>query len=276
MKKLAMLKILVHHGRLTNLGKLVISTLFIFMMITVTDKGVASQSTQMAKPVKIIVYGASGRVGSRIVREALDRGHSVAGVGRTPAKITQRHARLKIAQGNVLDTDSVVKRIAGYDVVISAVGAPNPKSDNPMLSVPRQATVSLVKALRTLGAKAPRVIVIGGAITTLDLKRGVPYFRAKDIGTITEINGITLTPSMIGHRLALDYLYSSKNIKWTFIAPPMRLRPGKRTGKFRVGNGVVLRDKQGESAISMEDLAVAIINEIEAPKYLGRRMTAAY
>ncbi len=148
-----------------------------------------------------------------------------------------------------------------------------------MLSVPRQATGSLVKALRALGDNAPRMIVIGGAITTLDSEPSVPFFEAKDAGRVTQIGGITLTASMIGHRRALDYLRmltDVRDVKWTFVTPPMDLLPGERTGKFRVGDGVVLRDAQGRSAISMEDFAVAIIDEIEAPNYLGRRMTAAY
>ncbi len=90
------------------------------------------------------------------------------------------------------------------------------------------------------------------------------------------IEGTSVTVSMIGHALALDYLRSLTDIEWTFVAPPLDLRPGERTGVFRVGPGVVMRDSDGRSMVSMEDLAVAIIDEIESPNYIGRRMTAAY
>ena len=232
--------------------------------------------TAAAQPVRIAVYGASGRAGSRIVREALDRGHAVTGIGRTPANITERHERLTIVQGDVTDTASVIELVAGHDVVISAVGGVNPDSDDPMLSVPRQATGSLVEALRALGDDAPRMMVIGGARTTLDREPGVPYFELGTAGVGTEIEGTGVTVSMIGHALALDYLRSLPDIEWTFIAPPLDLSPGERTGVFRVGPGVVMRDAEGRNSVSMEDLAVAIIDEIEVPNYIGSRMTAAY
>ena len=82
--------------------------------------------------------------------------------------------------------------------------------------------------------------------------------------------------SMIGHALALNYLRTLTDIEWTFVAPPLDLRPGERTGVFRVGPGVVMRDAEGRNSVSMEDLAVAIIDEIESPGYIGRSMTAAY
>lgn len=232
--------------------------------------------TAAVQPVSIAVYGASGRVGSRIVREALDRGHALTGIGRTPANITERHERLTVVRGDVTDTASVIELVAGHDVVISAVGGVNPDSDDPMLSIPRQATGSLVEALRALGDDAPRMMVIGGARTTLDREPGVPYFELQvdDLGM--EIEGTRVTVSMIGHALALDYLRTLTDIEWTFIAPPLDLPQGERTGVFRVGPGVAMRDAEGRNSVSMEDLAVAIIDEIESPDYIGRRMTAAY
>ena len=236
----------------------------------------APAQTTAAQPVSIAVYGASGRAGSRIVREALDRGHLVTGIGRTPSNITERHERLTIIQGDVTDTAAVIELVAGHDVVISAVGGVNPDSDDPMLSIPRQATGSLVEALRALGDDAPRMMVIGGARTTLDREPGVPYFELGNAGVGTEIEGTRVTVSMVGHALALQYLRTLTDVEWTFIAPPLELQPGERTGVFRVGPGVVMRDAEGRNRVSMEDLAVAIIDEIEAPKYIRRRMTAAY
>lgn len=235
-----------------------------------------AQPTNATDPATIVVYGASGRVGSRIVSEALNRGHTVIGVGRTSSSITARHERLTIVQGNVTDTNSVIEIVAGHDVVVSAVGGVNPDTDDPMLSIPRQATGSLVNALRTLGEDAPRMFVIGGARTTLDKEPGVPYFEPEDAGRVTEIEGGRVTVSMIGHAMALDYLRSIDDIEWTFVAPPLSLVPGERTGAFRVGPGVVMRDAAGQNAVSMEDLAVAIIDEIEQPQFIRRRMTAAY
>lgn len=234
------------------------------------------QTAVVNEPASIVVYGASGRVGSRIVSEALNRGYAVTGVARTPASITMRHERLTIVQGDITDKASVIDIVAGHDVVISAVGGVNPDSDDPALSIPRQATGALVDALRTFGEDAPRMFVVGGARTTLDRERGVPYFKLEDAGQVTEVEGASVTVSMIGHAMALDYLRSADDIVWTFVAPPLSLNPGERTGEFRVGPGIVMRDSDGENAVSMEDLAVAIIDEIEARQFLRSRMTAAY
>ncbi len=226
--------------------------------------------TIAAEPVKIAVYGASGRVGSRIVAEALSRGHYVTGIGRTPANITLEHERLSVTRGDVLDPADVARLVAGHDVVISAVGGVNPDSDDPLFSIPRQAAESLVGALRSLAEEAPRMMVVGGASTTLDESPGVSFVDPDDIP-----EGPRGT-QMIGHRLTLDYLRTIEDVRWTFVAPALQMRPGERTGTFRVGPGIVIRDAEDKSEISMEDLAVAMIDEIENPHYIRARFTAAY
>ena len=223
-----------------------------------------------AEPARIAVYGASGRVGSRIVAEALSRGHYVTGIGRTPANITLEHERLSVTRGDVLDPADAAMLVAGHDVVISAVGSSNPDSDDPLLSIPRQAAESLVVALRSLAEEAPRMMVVGGGSTTLDESPGVPFVDPDDIP-----EGPRGT-QMLGHRLALEYLRTIEDIRWTFVAPALQMRPGERTGKFRVGPGIVIRDVEDKSEISMEDLAVAMIDEIENPHYIRARFTAAY
>lgn len=235
-----------------------------------------AQMPDTPEPSSIVIYGASGNVGSRIVSEALDRGYAVVGVGRTPSSITARHERLTVVQGDITDASSVREIIRGHDVVVSAVGGVNPDSDDPRLSIPWQATAALVDALRALGDDAPRMFVIGGARTTLDRAPGVPYFELEDTGRVTEIEGLRVTVSMLGHAMALDYLRSTDDIEWTFVAPPLYLEPSERTGEFRVGPGVAIRDAAGRNAVSMEDLAVAIIDEIEMPQFIRSRMTAGY
>jgi len=230
----------------------------------------APAPAQTLEPARIAVYGASGRMGSRLVTEALERGHYVTGIARAPAHITARHERLSIAGGDILEPESVARLVAGHDVVISAVGGSNPDSDDPLLSVPRQAAESLVSALRSLGAEAPRMMVVGGGSTTLDSAPGVPYL---DPGDIPEgPRGVR----MLGHRLALEYLREISDVEWTFVSPALQMRPGERTGRFRTSRGLLIRDAEGVSAISMEDLAAAMIDEVEDPKHIGSRLSAAY
>ncbi len=241
-----------------------------FDTIACTDLKDDAIQTIAAEPARIAVYGASGRVGSRIVAEALSRGHYVTGIGRRPESITLKHERLSIATGDIRDSADVARLVKGHDAVISAVGGANPDSDDPLDSVPRQGAEALVTALRSLGDEAPRMMVVGGGSTTLDESPGVPFVDPDDIP-----EGPRGT-QMIGHRLALEYLRMIEDVRWTFVAPALQMRPGERTGTFRVGPGIVIRDTEDQSVISMEDLAVAMIDEIEDPQYIRARFTAAY
>lgn len=226
--------------------------------------------TPAETPLRIAVYGATGSVGSRIVTEALARGHSVTGISRSASEETSHHARLTYVDGDVTVPDSVARLVAGHDAVISAIGGENDSPD-PADSVPAQAARALVAALRQLGSEAPRMMVVGGGSTTLDERPGVPYVDPLDIPTGPR--GVR----MRGHRVALEYLQTLDDVRWTFIAPALEMEPGVRTGEFRVGDGSrVLRDRNGESAISIEDMAVAMIDELENPRYVNSRMTAAY
>ena len=254
---------------MSNAGRAARLAITIAALLALHMEGLAAQ-TIASEAARIAVYGASGRVGSRIVAEALSRGYFVTGIGRTPENIAQEHELLSVAKGDVLDSADVARLVAGHDVVISAVGGSNPDSDDPLLSIPRQAAESLVAALRSLGEAAPRMMVVGGGSTTLDESPGVPFVDPEDIP-----DGPRGT-QMIGHRLALDYLRTIEDVRWTFVAPALQMRPGERTGKFRVGPGIVIRDDEDKSEISMEDLAVAILDEIENPHYIRARFTAAY
>jgi uncharacterized protein len=229
-----------------------------------------TQVAAAAEPQKIVVYGASGRVGSRIVREALNRGHYVTAVTRDRSHITEQHERLKVVEGNILDPQSIFDTVAGYDAVISAIGGSNPDSDDPMLSIPRLAAESLVKALQRLGPDAPRLIVVGGGSSTLEERPGVWFVDPTDPLTGPR------AARVLGHRKALEFLEATPDVKWTFLSPALEMRPGERTGHYRSGNGLVIRDAEGRSTISMEDYAVAMIDEVENPKHINEHFNVAY
>jgi len=226
--------------------------------------------TEGMMPLRIAVYGASGRVGSRIVAEALARGHYVTGIGRRIDSISANHEQLTKVTGDVTDPGAVAATIAGHDAVISAISGNNPDSDDPNDSIPMQAARALVAALRSLGPDAPRMIVVGGGSTTLEESPGVRFDDPDDIPEGPR--GIR----MLGHGLALDYLKPITDVRWTFFSPALQMRPGERTGVFRVGGSVVIADTDGNSTISMEDFAVAMIDELEMPQYINQQMTVAY
>lgn len=225
---------------------------------------------QAAEPLSIVVFGASGRVGSRIVTEALSRGHSVTGVSRSLDSLTEPHPRFTAVAGDVTDPASVAAAAAGHDAVVSAIGGSNPDSDDPADSIPAQAGRALVAGLRSLGADAPRLIVVGGGSSTLESSPGVPIEDATDVPTGARAARVW------GHRVVLEMLETVDDLSWTFFSPALEMRPGERTGVFRVGGSVVIRDAEGMSRISMEDFAVAMIDELERPAHVGEQMTVAY
>ncbi|EPG8572788.1 NAD(P)-dependent oxidoreductase, partial [Pseudomonas aeruginosa] len=80
----------------------------------------------------------------------------------------------------------------------------------------------------------------------------------------------------LGAADALDQLRGEQRLDWVFLSPAMLLEPGQRSGKFRLGGDQVLFDAKGESRISLEDLAVAMLDEAEQPRHHRQRFTVAY
>ena len=221
-------------------------------------------TVQAAEPLQIVVFGGSGNIGQRIVREALERGHEVTVVSRDPSRVKEKHARLKAVQGNVLDSQAVAKIAQGQDVVVSAIGAD--RANNPDYAIYRNAGESLIGALRTLGTSAPRLIVVGGA-GSLEVAPGVLL-----ISRIPE----RFRAEVQGQKDALDYYRTVTDVKWTYFSPAGSITPGKRTGQFRLGGDQLVTDAKGDSKISIGDYAVALIDEVEQAKHVGKRFTVGY
>ena len=226
--------------------------------------GAAPLPAADSNPLKITVIGGSGMIGQRIVREALERGHQVTVVARDPARVTEKHERLTVARGDALDSDAIAKVVAGQDVVISAVGAA--RAENPDYNLYLTAADSLITALRSLGESAPRLIVVGGVGTLKDASGTLLLERAPK----------ERKPEHLGQKAALDFYRTVEDVKWTYVSPPGRIAPGERTGRYRVGDDTLLVAPDGASSISMEDYAVALIDEAEKPQHLMRRFTVGY
>ena len=212
----------------------------------------------------ITVIGGAGMIGQRVVREALARGHRVQVVVRDPAKVAESHERLTAVEGDVLDRARLGALVAGRDAVVSAVGTARAEAPDHSLYV--RAADSLVGALRALGDAAPRLLVVGGVGSLTDDSGGLVLERVP----------ADRKPEHLGQKAALDLLLDASDVRWTYVSPPGRLAPGERTGAYRTGGDRLLVDVDGESAISMEDYAVALVDEIEEPRHVGRRFTVAY
>jgi uncharacterized protein len=210
--------------------------------------------------MNIVLFGASGTIGQRILREALERGHSVTAIVRQPEQIAVTHPNLTVKAGDVLDSAFVAQAVAGFDAVISAVG---PKGQQPsMLS---ESAHSLIEGLTRAGVK--RLIVVGGA-GSLEAAPGTLVYDTPDFPAAWR-------PGAMAHGEGLK-VYRSADLDWTYFSPAYFIQPGERTGKYRVGFEQLLRDEGGKSFISAEDFGVAILDELEAGWYVRRRVTIAY
>jgi uncharacterized protein len=234
--------------------------------------GVVLAGTLQAAPLKILIYGGTGNIGQRIVAEALQRGDTVTVVARHPENSPLQAAdRLHIEAGDVLDAAGVARALQGEDVVISSLnngrGADSEGADFLL-----RATQLLVNADRALGAKAPRLLVVGGA-GTLEVQPGttvLDQMRARSGGKLDASSG------PMQQKQVLDYLRTVGDVAWSYLSPSMMIEPGTRTGKFRLGGDQLLTDASGASHISMEDYAVALLDEAEHPEHLHKRFTVGY
>ena len=208
--------------------------------------------------MKIALLGAGGMIGSRIAAEALARGHEVTAVVRTPGKLAAKHARLKEVQGDALNAESIAQVVGGHDAVISAVSAPEQQE---LL----RATAAQIEGVRQ--ARVPRLLVVGGA-GSLEVAPGLELVDAPDFPAAYK-------PPALAHRAVLA-VYRKTDLDWTYLSPAAVITPGERTGKFRLGKDQLVTDAKGESRISAEDYAVAMIDELEKPRHIRQRFTLAY
>lgn len=211
----------------------------------------------------IALFGATGTIGSRVLHEALRRGHRVTAVVRD-RKPEIHHPALSVVVGDVLDADALPGLIAGHDVVVSAVGG----GDGPgHVATVEPAARALVAALRGLGAPPPRLIVVNGAGS----------LRAPSGRRVWDTPGLPgwLLQVMRSHGDALAYLRTVEDVPWTAVSPAATIEPGVRTGAYRTDLDRLVTDADGVSWISTEDFAVALVDEIAARAHVGRRFTVA-
>jgi putative NADH-flavin reductase len=203
--------------------------------------------------MKIALIGATGFIGSRLLAELTSRGHQVTAIVRNPEKVPQG-AGVSAKKGDVYDKDGLAALLAGHDAVISAVhfSASDP--------------ATLLAAVKQSGVK--RYLVVGGA-GSLEVAPGVKLFDTK------EFPAIYLDEARKGGAF-LDLLKGESGLDWSFLSPSALIEPGERTGKFRLGKDQLLVDGNGQSRISAEDYAIALVDELEKPAHARQRFTVGY
>lgn len=216
--------------------------------------------------MKVVLIGASGFVGASILNELLTRGHEVTAIVRHAHKINTINDDLTVKEIDVSDTESLISAIIGADAVISAYNAgwTNPNLYHDFIV----GSEAIQKAVKRSGVK--RLIVVGGA------------------GSL-EIEGNQLVDDpdfpaeyKAGATAARDYLNTlkaEKELNWSFFSPAIEMHPGINTGRtaqFRLGHDNPIFDTSGRSSLSVQDLSVAIVDELEQNKHPQQRFTAGY
>jgi len=213
--------------------------------------------------MKIVITGASGFVGSAILTEVLDRGHEVTAIVRDPEKI-KPHPRLHPQKGDIYNSDEMARLVAGHDAVISAFSPGKTDADTRNKHV--QGIRTTIAAMKRAGIK--RLLVVGGA-GSLEVKPGLRVIDTPDFPD--QWKGTALATADV-----LQLLRREHDLEWTCLSPSAMLQPGTRTGKFRLGTDQLLTNARGESSISLEDYAVAMMDEVEKPKHVRQRFTVGY
>ncbi|MEW1828459.1 NAD(P)H-binding protein [Streptomyces sp. NPDC088196] len=212
--------------------------------------------------MKLVLFGATGMVGSRIATEASARGHQVLAVSRSGQSPVPG---VTATAADATDPEKVAEVARGADVVASACVPPRDGSDpsGPFLALNK----ALVAGVRAAGVG--RLMVVGGA-GGLEV---APGQALSDQPGFPE----AYLPEAHAHRAVLAYYRAlDDGLDWTYVSPAAEIAPGTRTGRFRVDGDQFMTDDQGRSFISAEDYAVAFVDELEAHAHPRGRMSVAY
>ena len=216
--------------------------------------------------MKVALIGASGFVGTAILNELVQRGHQVTAIVRNPDKVKQT-ALVSAVKANALNADEVAAAVKGADAVVSAYNAgwTNPNLYHEFL----EGSKAIQEGVKKAGVK--RLMVIGGA-GSLYIAEGVQLVDTPEFPADWKSGALS----------ARDYLNILKNeqeLDWTFLSPAIEMHQGtsgERKGTYRTGLETPVFNANGRSYISVEDLAIAVVDELEHPKHIKQRFTVAY
>lgn len=218
--------------------------------------------------MKVALIGATGFVGTPILAELLQRGHRVTALVRHPETL-RAHPHLTAERMDVLDRDALARALAGHDAVISAFNPGRGSTDPDIFEKHVAGHKAILAATHESGVQ--RLLAVGGA-ASLKTAAGVEYLDSEEFPP-------EFAPFRDGIRGTRELYYLLKkepHLDWVFLSPSVRLIPGTRTGKYRMGTDHVLYDANGASTISLEDYAMAMVDELEQPQHHRERFTVGY
>ena len=214
---------------------------------------------------KVAVIGATGFVGTQVVKELANRGYSVEAIVRDISKVSE-NANVTAKSVNVNNTDELAEALQGNDAVINTFNAgwTNPNLYNDFLNGSR----NIEKAVEKSGVK--RFITVGGA--------GSLFIDGNQIVDGSDFPA-DIKPGALAARDNLNEIKQNETLDWTFFSPAIEMHPGTagiRKGVYRTALENPVFDENGRSVLSVEDVAVALVDELEQNKFLKKRFTAGY
>lgn len=213
----------------------------------------------------VLLIGATGFVGSAVLNELVSRGHKVTAVARNIEKVAKSEL-LDVMKEDVANVDAIAKLADGKDAIISAY---NPGWTNPdIATLISENYPKILSAAKKSGVK--RLLIVGGAGTLFC----APGLRVVDSGAIPEeiMGGVRPLGDFY-----LNTLMNEKDIDWVFFSPAGVFdQQGKKTGNYRLGKDDLIVDAEGNSHISVQDYADAMVNELEKPAHHKERFTIGY
>jgi putative NADH-flavin reductase len=212
--------------------------------------------------MKVALIGATGFVGSAVLKEGISRGYEITAIARNTDKVA-KEAGVTAVAADINNVDALASVLAGHDAVINAFNAgwTNPNLYNDFI----EGCTNIQEAVKKAGVK--RYLTIGGA--------GSLFIDGKQLVDSPEFPKAYYP----GASAARDYLSTLRNeqeLDWTFLSPAINLHPGERTGEFRLGTESPVFNAEGKNDISVADLAVAVFNELESNQFVKARFTLGY
>jgi putative NADH-flavin reductase len=214
--------------------------------------------------MKLVVFGAGGNVGQRIVSEALRRQHRVTAVVRDDATILPQH-NLDVREGDATDAASVARVSGGADAIVSAI-SPRPGQDGRPASSLTGAAAALIEGAKKAGVR--RLVIVGGA-------GSLEFAPGQQLVDSAEFPAAYLSEALAQRDALGVYRGQAGELDWTYVSPAAEIHPGRRTGEYRISDDRLLVNDDGKSTISFEDYAVALLDELERGAHLGQRMSVA-
>lgn len=216
--------------------------------------------------MKVALIGASGFVGSAILNELVQRGHTVTAIVRNPERVKQAK-NVTAVKANALNEDEVADAVRGHDVVVNAF---NPGWSNPNIYEEfLQGAKAIQEGTKKAGVK--RLFVMGGG-GSLYIAPGQQLVDSPDFPADWKAGALAA-------REYLNIIKNEQELDWTFLSPAIEMHQGTagiRKGTYRTGLENPVFNEEGRSIISVEDMAIAIVDELENPKHIRQRFTVGY